>query len=78
MVELTPGKRLVMRTAHGPFPMETSYEWEPAGESGTRMTLRNGGEPAGFSRLVAPFMARQVRRANTKDLANLKRLLERT
>ena len=76
VVELTPGRRLVMRTAQGPFPMETSYEWEPAGESATRMTLRNRGEPAGFSRVVAPFMARAVRRANTKDLARLKQLLE--
>jgi len=38
--------------------------------------LRNRGEPAGFSRVVAPFMARAVRRANTKDLARLKQLLE--
>jgi uncharacterized membrane protein len=77
VVELTPGRRLVMRTAQGPFPMETSYEWEPAGESSTRMTLRNRGEPVGFSRVVAPLMARAVRRANNKDLAQLKQLLER-
>ena len=77
VVELTPGRRLVMRTAQGPFPMETSYEWEPAGESSTRMTLRNRGEPVGFSRVVAPFMASAVRRANHMDLAQLKQLLER-
>jgi uncharacterized membrane protein len=75
VVELVPGERLVMRTAQGPFPMETTYQFEPT-EGGTRMTLRNRGEPVGFSRVVAPFMASAVRRANEKDLARLKALLE--
>jgi hypothetical protein len=75
-VELVPGERLVMRTAEGPFPMETTYTWAPTSQSGTHMTLRNRGEPAGFSRLTAPFMAPAMRRANRKDLANLKALLE--
>jgi uncharacterized membrane protein len=77
VVELTPGERLVMRTAQGPFPMETTYEWKPAGDAGTHMKLRNRGKPTGFSRLVAPFMASAVRRANRKDLARLKEVLER-
>ena len=76
VVELVPGERLVMRTAQGPFPMETTYTWEPAGEEVTRMTLRNRGEPAGFSKVVAPVMAAAVRRANRKDLARLKSILE--
>ena len=76
IVELDPGQRLVMRTAEGPFPMETSYTWQPHGASGTRMTLRNRGEPAGFARIGASVMAAAMRRANRKDLARLKSLLE--
>ena len=78
IVELTPGERLVMRTAQGPFPMETTYTWVPRGDSSTHMTLRNRGEPTGFSAMSAPLMAAAMKRANRKDLANLKALLERT
>jgi uncharacterized membrane protein len=76
IVDLVPGRRLVMRTAQGPFPMETTYTWEPVGDDRTRMTLRNRGEPAGFGRMAAPVMAAAMRRANEKDLATLKRILE--
>jgi uncharacterized membrane protein len=76
VVESVPDERFVMRTADGPFAMETTYSWEDEPDGGTRMKLRNRGEPAGFSRLVAPLMAPAMRRANRKDLARLKRLLE--
>ena len=76
VTELVAGERLVMRTAQGPFPMETTYTWAATPEGHTRMTLRNRGEPAGFSKLMAPFMGRAVRKANRKDLAALKQLLE--
>jgi hypothetical protein len=75
IVDLVPGSRLVMRTAQGPFPMETTYTWESRPE-GTHMTLRNRGEPSGFSRLVAPMMTLAMRRATTQDLARLKAVLE--
>jgi uncharacterized protein YndB with AHSA1/START domain len=77
IIDLVPGQRLVMRTAEGPFPMETTYTWESVSETSTRMTLRNRGEPSGFSKISAPFMAAAMRRANLKDLAHLKALLER-
>jgi hypothetical protein len=74
--ELLPGQRLVMATADGPFPMETSYAWEETAPGLTRMTLRNRGEPSGFSGLAAPLLARAMRRANRNDLERLKAILE--
>jgi uncharacterized membrane protein len=76
VVEHVPGERFAMRTAEGPFPMETTYTWEDVAGGGTRMTLRNAGEPAGFGKIAAPVMARAMRQANTKDLRRLKTILE--
>jgi uncharacterized protein YndB with AHSA1/START domain len=75
--EHVPGERLVMSTAQGPFPMETTYIWEDAGPGATRMTLRNRGEPSGFKKVAAPVMARAMRRAMTKDLERLSAILQR-
>jgi uncharacterized membrane protein len=75
VIELVPLERLVMRTAQGPFPMETSYQWSAEGDA-TRMTLRNRGEPSGFAGVAGPLMAAAMRRANQKDLAKVKALLE--
>jgi len=74
-VDYDPGVRLVMRTQQGPFPMETTYTWEPR-EGGTHMTLRNRGNPTGFSAVAALIMIPAMRRANRKDLAKLKTTLE--
>lgn len=76
VVELVPDAKFVMRTAEGPFPMETTYTWQPVGNGSTRMTLRNRGEPSGFSKIAAPLMASAMARATRKDLAQLKQLLE--
>jgi hypothetical protein len=74
--EFDPGERLVMRTADGPFAMETTYTWEDTARGSTRMTLRNRGEPTGFSKIAAPIMAKAMRRANRKDLQRIKEILE--
>ena len=77
VVEHVPGERFVMRTAEGPFPMQTTYAWRDSATGATRMTLRNSGEPAGFGKFAAPMMSVAMRRANAKDLRRLKAILER-
>jgi Polyketide cyclase / dehydrase and lipid transport len=73
---LIAGELLVMSTAEGPFPMETTYTWQETANGATKMTLRSRGEPSGFSRLASPMMARAMRRENRKDLSRLKAILE--
>lgn len=68
---------MVMRTADGPFPMETTYKFEKLSDNSTRMTLQNRGIPSGFSKLFSPFMAMMMRNANHKDLRAIKNIIER-
>src|SRR5689334_22749186 len=68
VTEIVAGERFVMATSDGPFAMETTYRWRDAPDGATRMTLRNRGEPSGFSRFAIPFVATAMRRANRKDL----------
>ena len=74
-IEYVPAEKIVMRTSQGPFPMQTTYTWSYSGD-GTRMTLRNSGNPRGFSVVAGALMAPMMRRAMRKDLAKLKEILE--
>ena len=76
VTELVPDERFVMSTAEGPFPMETTYQWEDTPAGDTNMKLGNRGEPSGFSKTAAPLVSFAVRRANRKDLRRLKQILE--
>jgi len=77
VTDYVPGRRLTMRTPGPPFLMETTYTWEND-DGATRMTLRNRGTPSGFFAWFGPAMSLLIGRANRKDLALLKRRLERT
>jgi hypothetical protein len=55
--------------------METAHAWEDTAV-GTKMSLRNHGEPTGFASVTAPVMAAAMKRANHSDLRRLKALLE--
>jgi len=74
--EMTAGERFVMATSEGPFAMETTYAWADTPGGMTKMTLRNRGRPSGFGKVAAPMMTSAMRRANRKDLARLKQILE--
>jgi hypothetical protein len=77
VIEMSDNK-FVMQTAQGPFPMKTTYDWEALDNDRTRMSLRNSGKPTGFSKLFAPFISMMMRKANKKDLRQLKQLLEKS
>lgn len=74
--DLVPGRRMVMHAVESPFPMDVTYEFEPAGRAGTRARIRVAGAPGGYYRLAGPLLPGLVRRSVTADLRRLKARLE--
>lgn len=68
---VAPPVQLVMKTASGPFPMQTEYKLESTGMQSTRIELINEGEPRGFAFWLMPFMKMMMKAANKKDLLQL-------
>jgi hypothetical protein len=75
VVEYTPGRRLAMHAVRSPFPMDVTYELQPAGP-GTRASIRIQGEARGVYGLLGPLTPIMVRRSVQGDLGRLKRALE--
>jgi uncharacterized membrane protein len=65
-----------MRSVRSPFPMRVTYGHRDAGDSTTEVSVRVQGDAARFYALVAPLLGLAVRRSITRDLRNLKRVLE--
>lgn len=80
VVDWEPGSRMGMRSVKGPFPMDVTYEFEEAPsemvELGTMASIRVQGEASGFFKLASPVLAQAVKRSISKDLKNLKEIME--
>jgi uncharacterized membrane protein len=75
ITELT-GERLVMRSVRSPFPMRVTYGHRQASGGATEVSVRVEGNAGRFYALAAPLLGVAVRRSITRDLRNLKRVLE--
>ena len=75
VIELEPGRRLVMRSVRSPFPMTVTYEFADAA-GGTSIRIRAQGDVSGFYKLGGRLLSRAVRRSIEKDLARLKTIVE--
>lgn len=74
--ELVPGRRLVMHSVAGPFPMRITYEFVDD-DSGSTARIRVEGDASGFFTIATPVVRGKLRRAVATDLATLKGLLEK-
>jgi hypothetical protein len=75
ITELT-ADRLAMRSVRSPFPMRVTYGHRDAGNGTTEVSVRVEGDAGRFYALVGPLLGLAVRRSVTRDLRNLKQVLD--
>jgi uncharacterized membrane protein len=75
ITELT-ADRLTMRSVRAPFPMRVTYRHRDAGGVATEVSIRVEGDAGRFYALAGPLLGSAVRRSITRDLRNLKQVLE--
>jgi carbon monoxide dehydrogenase subunit G len=68
--------QLAMRSVRSPFPMRVTYAHRAAAGGTTEVSVRVEGDAGRFYALAAPLLGPAVRRSITRDLRNLKRVLE--
>jgi hypothetical protein len=76
VVELEPARRIRLHAIRSPFPMDVTYAFEPTPDGRTAATIRVRGAVYGLMRLLGPLVPAMVRRSITKDIAELKRVME--
>lgn len=75
IVEYEPNKRVVIVSSAGPVPFKAHYLFQPL-EAGIRFSIHIESEPAGFFKLAAPLVGRQLKTTFEQNLRRLKQLLE--
>ena len=75
ITELT-ADRLAMQSVRSPFPMRVTYGHRPASDGTTQVSVQVEGDAGRFYALAAPLLGSAVRRSITRDLRNLKQVLE--
>lgn len=73
--EYEPGRVFALRMLEGPLPIHARILFDPS-VRGTRMRFTGHGQPRGPLRLLAPLLARTLRRQFAAHCATLKQVLE--
>jgi hypothetical protein len=76
IVAYEPPQRLAMRSVEAPFPMTVDYEFDAPAPGETVARIHTTGDAGRFYALAGPLLAAMVRRGVSRDLANLKELME--